>query len=313
MNFGIKQIAACTKGTLATTPTKLIMGGLRNTINLKYEDIGVTDEARDRLLVTHKRFTTDEIKIYQPSLLKLQHITSQYVPDGGCDLEVLCYPLSSGADNGCFQFVGSGNTHMGLKWRLVMSNTERFLGLTYGVKLRKAAAEALINAADANSPMTTGIQNYGIDPAAFRAPWLYDDIGGVFGLESIKSYSLIIEGDGDEAGDLEERYETKKVKVTLELLCKNPTVANMVSDANEAAGFSFNFRENNTDSAFDKFAFNQYVLHKKSEAVIGADRYIKQVYSGSVPLGNLAYSFTTANGGGTSQDGTEGGTLTFSL
>jgi len=289
------------------------MGGLRSGFNLKYEDIGVNEEARDRLLVTHKRFTTDEIKLYQPSLLQLQHITGQYVPDGGCDAEILCYPISSGVDNGCFQFLGSGNSHMGLKWRLVMTNAERYLGITLGVKLRKGAAEALINAADANTAMTTGISNYGIDPASFRMPWLYDDIGGVFGLDAIKTYSLIIEGQGDEQGDLEERYETKKVMVTLELVCKNQSVANMVSDAQESAGFSFSFRQNNTDTAFDKFTFNQYVLTKKSEATIGQDRFIKQTYAGSVPLGNLSYSFTTANGGGVSQDGTEGGTLTFSL
>jgi hypothetical protein len=312
MNFGIKQIGFCKKGTMATSPANVFLSGLRNLVNLKIEDIGITDEARDRLLVTHKRFTTDEIKLYQPNLLHLQHITGQFCPDGGADMELLTFPISSGVDNGCFQFLGAGNTHMGLKWRYVMNQSERFLGITPSVKLGKDAAIALINAADACTPFTSGVSDYGVDPTAQRYPWLNDDIGGVFGLEGIKEYSCVLEGIGDENGDLEERFETKKVMATVTLLCKNPSVANMVSDANEAAGFSFSFRQNNTSTAFDKIAFNQYVLHKKSEVTVGADRLIKQVYSGSVPLGNLGYSFTTANGGGTGQTGTEGGTLTLS-
>lgn len=312
--YGIDQIALCTKGTLATTPTKIIPGGLRGKTGLRFKDFGDEDESRGRFMQRGVMITVDEFPIYQPNLLHLKNIIEQYLPDGGCDVEIKARPQSSGVDGGCFQFKGANNQHMGVGFKYVMSKKQRALLLRNMLLLSNADAHALVNAADSNTPATLGLTAGGINESVRRIPWLSFS-HATFNYNEIEDYSFTLESVKDKENDLEEREISQMVKATLMYKFKSATVGNIVAEMTEAQGIAINFQQDTSaaSATYEKFVFNQYVLSRQGDRFIHDDeRNLTLTYSGLIPLGNFAFSFTALNGGGTSADGTEGGTVTIS-
>ena len=312
--YGIDQIALCTKGTLATTPTKIIPGGLRGKTGLRFKDIGDEDESRGRFMQRGVMITVDEFPVYQPNLLHLKNILEQFMPDGGCDAEIKARPQSTGVDGGCFQFLGSANQHLGIGFKYEMSKKRRALTLRNMLMLSKAAAKTLIDAADSNTPATLGLTAGGIDESKRRIPWL-KFTHGTFAYSDIEDYSFILESVKDKENDLEEREISQAVKATLMYKFKSATIANICAEMIEAQGVALDFQEDTSASSatYEKFSFAQYVLSKQGDRFIHDDeRNLTLVYNAIIPLGNFAFAFTALVGGGTSADGTEGGTVTIS-
>ncbi len=318
---GIDQIVFCKKGTLLAvlpaTPTNVIAGGLRGKTKLTIKDVGNNDESRGRFMEIGKLFTLDETPLYQPSLLNLMNIISQYLPDGGADAEIKMRPQSSGVDGGCFQFSGAGTTnqHLGIGFKYELSKKRRALLIKGMLQLNPTLAAALVNAADSNTPVTfSGVTNYGIDETKRRFPWI-NFTNSIFGYNEILDYSLILESVKDSENDLNEREISQMVKATLTYKFNSATIANLVSRMAEAEGLAINFQEDTSaaSATYEKFVFNQYVLHKEATAELGDDvGNDTLVYSGLIPIGNISAAYTALVGGGTSADGTEGGTITFS-
>ncbi len=318
--YGIDQIVFCTKGTLLAvlpaTPTKVIAGGFRGKTKLTFKDVGDNDEARGRFMQRGVLITMDETPLYQPNLLNLMNIISQFLPDGGADAEIKARPQSSGVDGGCFQFSGAGTTnkHLGIGFKYEMSKKRRALLIKAMLQLSKADASALIDAADSNTPATfSGVTNYGQDESKRRIPWL-NFTNATFSYADILDYSFILESVKDKDNDLEEREISQMIKATLMYKFRSATIANIVAEMAETEGIAINFQQDTSAAAatYEKFAFAANVLHKEGERTIGdEERNLTLTYSGLIPIGNISAAYTALVGGGTSADGTEGGTVTI--
>ena len=314
---GIKHIAMCDKGTLLTSPTNIVILGTRNNEELNINDIEISD-VRERPLITKVRFETPMLENRQPQLNHLEDLFKTYRAAQGCDAEILCEPQSSGSDGGRFQF--GGTNYLGYKAQYEINPEKRVLGVQFGVSLDPITAKALIDASDSNSAASLSVTNNGINPAQERFPWITASTStfkpaATFEPEELLDYSMLLEEVGEE-DKLKGRFIGDYIRATLMFKFRNATIANMVADMADSAGVSISFQQDTSGSSatFEKFVFNQYVLRKKVERKIEAkERYIMQTYTGIFPRGNMAFSFTTVNGGGSSQTGAEGGTVTVSL
>jgi hypothetical protein len=311
---GIDKIVLCAKGTIATSPTHVIPGGLRGKTSLVIKDVGDREESRERFMQRGVLFTLEETPLYQPTLLNLMNIISQYMPDGGCDAEITARPQVAGVTGGCFQFKGTSNQHLGIGFKYEMSRARRVLAVKLGAQFSKAAAKALIDGSDAATPATfSTVTNAGIDYTKQRIPWLAFT-HATFGYNEIIDYSFTLENVKDADNDLEEREISQMVKATLMYKFKSATIANIVAEMAEAEGVAINFQQDTSaaSATFEKFVFNQYTLTKEAERkVADSERNLTLTYTGTIPLNNITASYTTVNGGGTTEDGTEGGTITF--
>jgi len=314
---GIKSIAMCDKGTLLTTPTNIIVLGGRNNEELNINDIA-QDDVRERPHIIKRRFETPIIENRQPQLNHLEDLLKTYRDVQGCDLEIYCEPQTTGVTGGCFQF--TGDNYVGYKATYEMTPEKRILGVQFGVSLEPLAGKALVDAADSNTAAVLGITNNGINRAQERYPWPKLSTStfkpsSVFNPEELLDYSLLLEEIGED-DKLNGRFIGRYVRATLMFKFASATIANMVSDMADSAGVALTFQQDTSASSttFEKFSFAEYSLRKKVERKIEAkERYIMQTYTGLFPKANIAFSFTAPNGGGTSADGTEGGTVTFSL
>jgi hypothetical protein len=306
---GIKHIALCKKGTLLTTPTNILIIGSRNN-----EELNINDETQDDVLerphIIKRTFKTAEIESRQPTLKDLQNLIT-FRADQGCDAEILAQPQTSGVDGGCFQF--TGNNYMGFKSKYEIAPDKRILAVQLGVSLNPIDAKTLIDAADNATPASLGITNNGIDNSLIRFPWL--KYVGTFTQDDIIDYSFLLEETGDNE-KLNGRFIGDYIKATISFTFRSATIANMVTEMNEAEGISLTFQQDTSasSSTYEKFIFNSLVLRKKTERKIEAkERYIKATYTGNFTRSQIAFDFSALSGGGTSADGTAGGTVTISM
>ena len=320
--YGIDKMVFCAKGTMLTSPTHVIAGGLRGKTKLTFEDVGDNEESRERFMHRGVLVTLDETPLYQPNLLNLMNIITQYLPDGGADAEITARPQSAGVDGGCFQFSGVAGPgagelakHLGIGFKYELSKRKRALSISARVEIRPNEASVLIDAADSNTPATfSTVTNAGINFTKRRNPWLSltSHLGNTH--EDIEDYSFILESVKDKENDLRDREISQMVRATLMYKFKSATVANMVTEMAEAEGVAMTFQEYTPPGilTFEKFVFNANVLTSQNTKVIGDDeRNMTLKYSGLIPIGNISASYTTANGGGETETGADGGTITF--
>lgn len=311
--IGIDQVVFCTKGTMLTTPTKVIPGGLRGKTNLVIKDVGNTDESRERFMRRGRLFTIEEVPLYQPNLLNLMDIITQYLPDGGADCELKARPQSSGVDGGCFQFSGAGSTnqHLGVAFKYECSKNKRALSIKAMVQLLPDAAKTLVDASDSNTPAVfSSVTDAGIDFTKRRNPWL-NATALPFTYADLADYSFVLESVKDDENDLEEREISQMVRATVTYKFRSATIANIVTEMAYAEGLSLTFQQDTAAATFEKFVFNTNVLTQENEVRIGdSERNVTLKFTGLIPTGNISASYTAPNGGGTSADGTEGGTIT---
>lgn len=314
---GIRTLAVCKKGTLLTTPANIVVFGTRNNEELSWKDVPEND-VRDRPINTKVRFETPMLESRQPCLLDLKNLLTVLRADQGCDAEILGEIQSSGVDGGCFQFTTTN--YIGFRARYEITPKKRVLGLQLGVSMEPLTAKAFVDASDSNTPATLGVTNLGIAPSKERYPWPNITTAtmkpvSTFDPADLLDYSLVIEEDGEDE-PLNGRFIGEYIKATLMFKLRGLSIANAVANMAEAGGVAISMQHDTSaaSATYENFVFNQYVLRKSNEYMINnKERHIIQTYTGKFPKGNMAFSFLVGVGGGTSADGTEGGTVTVSL
>jgi len=309
-NVGINQIAIVDKGSLLTTPAGKVVLGLRTPSQLEFTPFNPITDYRERDL---RNFINAKItaKTLQPNIDMLNNLVSTILPDRGGDVELLAVPQSSGVDGGCFQFNGDNN-YMGVEFDWIMSSKERSMAFDLQVALEYEEMAALIDAADANTPATLGVTNYNILFADQKHPYIV--VGdAVFTKDEIIDYNFSLKPVGSERS-IYNRLVADYIMVYFDLTVRAATISNLVSVLARDLSPALVVREDNNvgGTLFDRFSMAAGVLSLNMDpAYIGDDkRYLRLVYKGKVPLGNLAFSYTTANGGNNS-DYTDGGTVTI--
>jgi hypothetical protein len=308
-NVGINQIAIVDKGTLLTTPAGIIALGLRTPSSLEFAPFNPITDYRDRDLrnMINARI---QAKTLQPTLAMLNNLFTYILPDRGGDVELLAVPQSSGVDGGCFQFNGNDN-YMGVEFDWIMNAKERTLAFDLQVALEFEEMKALIDAADSNTLVTLGLSNYGIDFTKQKHPYIV--LGdATFTKDELIDYNFSFKNIGGERS-LYNRLITDYIQIQFDFIVRAATISNIVTVLGRDQSPAVTIREDNNVGAtlFDRFVCNANVLSLAADPIyIGDDkRYLKLVYKGKVPTGNVTLSYTTANGGNNS-DFTDGGTVT---
>lgn len=308
---GINQIGLCKIGTLLTTPTNIINLGLRPAATLNVDPFETSKDFRDRELRNRSNFKISA-KTHQPTLKALMDIISTYYGDGGADVELKSVPQSSGADGGCFQFNGTTN-YMGVDFEYLLTSKERTLGLTLEYAPTFLEAKAIIDASDSNTPASLG-SDYGINLSLQRYPWLASISDGVdtYNLDELVDYSMSIKPMGDR--DLNNRIIPDYISFMIEITTRRSRISDVVASMAGSLMPSLTIQHDTSLSSatYEKFTFAAYALSKMQAVNIGDEkRFMKLTFAGKVPLGNISSSFLVGAGGGTSADGTEGGTITI--
>lgn len=312
---GINQIGIAKKGTFATSPTNITLIGLKPPGTLKITGLDGGDDGFGRPLLNKTNFAIS-CATHQPSMLKLDDAINQYCADGGADVELLAKPQTTGVTGGCFQLAGA-TQNMGVKFEYLFSSKERRMNYDLEVALPYADAKTLIDGADAATPESLGA-DYGVDRSKQRYPYLATfTIGGsaVFANNEIKSYLCRITGDGDKS-ELDNRTTVDWFEIYLEIVGKGATISEIVAAMTAAqSNAAIVFQETTATSTFEKLSIAAGVLHEEHpDITIGdSERIMKRVLRGKVTGSQFAFAYTAPDGGGTSADGSEGGTCTISL
>ena len=311
---GINQITLAEKGTALTTPALVTALGLRPSGALRFTPIDEINDYRNRKL-RNRMNAEAKFKTYQPTFRQLKNIIGSYLVDLGADVEILAVPQSSGADGGCFQFFG--DNALGVDFRFLQSNQERSLEYTLQRSFKYNDLKALIDAADSNTPVSWGESNYGINASKLRTPWLKSVlIGGSeqFLKQDFVDYSIEISPKFDV--NLDNIPIINYINAKVEFTSRNATIPKIVSAMGNNISIAVTTQEDNTVSSgtYDKIVFNSGVLFQTEEIELGDDsRFIKMMFEGKFPLGNMAFTFGTGNGDTVDALGQAGGTLTISL
>lgn len=311
---GINQITLAEKGTALTTPVLVTALGLRPSGALRFTPIDEITDYRNRKL-RNRMNAEAKFKTFQPTFRQLKNIIDSYIVDLGADVEILAVPQSSGADGGCFQFFGSNA--LGVDFIFLQSNQERSLEYTLQRSFKYNDLKTIIDASDSNTPVSWGESNYGINTTKLRTPWLKNVlIGGSeqFLRQDFIDYSIELKPEFDV--NLDNIPIINYINAKVEFTSRNATIPKLVSAMGNAIQIAVTTQEDNTISSatYDKIVFNSGVLFQTEEIELGDDsRFIKMIFEGKFPVGNMAFTFGTGNGDSVDALGQAGGTLTISL
>ncbi len=311
---GINRIGFAKKGSLLTTPTNIVLIGGKYPSELVITDHETEEDYRGRP-TRNKLNAKITAKSNQPNLLKLKNIIDVYCDEGGADAELLAVPQSTGVDGGCFQFLGASEKHIGIDFEYLMSNEERSLSVMAEVALEYPEMKSLIDAADNNTQAVWGVTNNGVDLLLKRYPYFSElkiATVDIFAKDEYISYRMQLSTDSDKT--IWNRNDVKYIKIEIEATGRKATIQSIVDRLNFSPYAEVVVKQMTGATTYEKFVFQAGVLTPKTEFKISdTERYSKITLMGKVPIKNFSYSFVALDGGGTSADGTEGGTVNVSV
>jgi len=305
---GINQIALCEKGTALTSPDAIIAVGLRTPASLEIKPMNEIKDYRQRSL---RNMLSAQIQAesLQPILAMLKNINDTSFADGGMDVELLAVPQATGVDGGCFQFFG--DNFMGVDFEWIMNSKKRSMMFDCNVALEYEEMVALIDAADSNAAADLSLTAYGNDFTKQKHPWIYLNESG-FTKDEVIDYNFSLKSVGEKS--IHNRTIYDYLMIHFDITLRAATIGNLVTLLGRDQNPALTVREDNNlaGTTFDKFVCSAGTVALTDEIMIGDDkRFVKLVYEGQVPIGNLAFSNSAPNGGNAT-DYTAGGTVTIS-
>lgn len=303
--IGLKRLAAW---NLATGPSKenLIVFDLRKPAKLEITEEGIEDYRKRTLpTYTNMKISVDTLNVGRPLLF---YLLAQATDSDLVSLEALS-EKNGGVYDGIYLFDSTGQK-LGVDFDYVASNSERMASVTYEAKFEKSVANAILNAATTNvTPIDfTAIDGGTANIATFtslqyRTPYLsfikYNANGGsdtvLVAPEDVISYKLSLKTEGRKT--LHNRTVVDYINANLEVeiaSADKTTIKNLHLLTTTDFAPAIKFQMKDSDSTYENHEFADGVLTTKFEGVVGDDaRSIKMVFSGNIPLGNVAYTEAT--------------------
>lgn len=307
---GLKQIVACDKGTLATTPVDPIAMGIRKSAVMKRSHYKPLKDYLDGQFRNMMNFNIQN-ETMQATMFMLSKMI-EWV-DGNMDLQVLTVPQASGGGGDCYKF-NAGN-EVGLDFEYMINSDGRTIKPTFEVALPWATGQALVDAADSATPaaFSTILHPRGEDEALLRKPFFVSfeapAATSVLTRNEIVSRSYSIK---TKSKKLEESNMTTVDYLIFELMLKfrNASVANQIVMLNKDQMPSITLREQNNGAFYDEWQFDAGVLTLNDEFEDSdEDRAITLKFQRNIFLYDIAFEFGAAYGGDVTDGGTKGGTM----
>ncbi|MCZ7608909.1 MAG: hypothetical protein M5U17_01975 [Ignavibacterium sp.] len=307
---GLKQIVACDKGTLSTTPVDPIAMGIRKGAVMKRSHYKPLKDYLDGQFRNMMNFNIQP-ETMQATMFLLSKML-EWV-DGNMDLQVITNPQAAGGTGDVYKFV-SGN-EVGLDFEYVINSDGRTIKPTFEVALPWAAGQTLVDGADSAAPVTFASITHprGEDEALLRKPFFvsFEAPSGtpILTRNEIVSRSYSIK---TKSKKLEESNMTTVDYLIFELTLKfrNASVAKQIEILNKDQMPTIKLREQNNSTFYDEWQFNSGVLTLNDEFEDSdEDRAITLNFQRNVFIYDIAFEFGTGKGGDATDAGTKGGTM----
>lgn len=307
---GLKQIVACDKGTLATTPVDPIAMGIRKGTVMKRSHYKPLKDYLDGQFRNMMNFNIQP-ETMQATMFLLSKML-EWV-DGNMDLQVITNPQAAGGTGDVYKFV-SGN-EVGLDFEYVINSDGRTIKPTFEVALPWATGQTLVDGADSATPVSfSGITHpRGEDETLLRKPFFvsFEAPTGtpVLTRNEIVSRSYSIK---TKSKKLEESNMTTVDYLVFELMLKfrNASVAKQIEILNKDQMPTIKLKEQNNGAFYDEWQFNSGVLTLNDEYDDSDDdRALTLKFQRNVFIYDLAFEFGATKGGDATDGGTKGGTM----
>lgn len=308
---GLKQVVACNKGTLATTPVDPIAMGIRKGATMKRSHYKPLKDYLDGQFRNMMNFNI-QLESMQATMFMLKKMLDWV--DGNMDLQVITNPQAAGGTGDVYKF-NSGN-EMGLDFEYVINSDGRTIKPTFEIALPWTTGQTLVDSADSTTPITfpTITHPRGEDEALLRKPFFvsFEAPTGtpVLTRNEIVSRSYSIK---TKTKKLEESNMTTVDYLIFELMLKfrNASVAKQVEILSKDQMPTIKLREQNNAAFYDEWQFNNGVLTLNDEFDDSdEDRAITLKFQRNVFIYDISFLFGATYGGDAADTtGIKGGTM----
>jgi len=306
---GIKQIAKCNIGTLATTPAGVALVGIRDKATMRFVAYKTSKDVKGR---QGRNMVQAQIEYesLQPTMKYLKSLFDHI--NLNCDVQIMTEKQSfTAGSEDVFKFTQS-TFLLGLGFEYIITMEKR----SVKEQLRGAAdydiVKALRDSGDSETPVDFGLSNVsGEDESQRRrvnflavespqATALFEKGE----LEDFK-YSMKAETSENAYGQLIVDWITHKIEITM----RNASIAKIVELLNKNIDATVLIKLGNNGSYYDAFNFAQGSVNNYVEDDYEDKRLSKITFEGKVRPYEHQFLFGATYGGTASDNGLEGGTL----
>ncbi len=289
---GIRTFALATKGTLTTTPTNVVVGGLRKSGKLEILPLNELKTQLNQFIpnLTNFKFESTTFQAMLTTLSNLHNLVLN-----GCDAQLITVPQTSGSlsSGGVFNFVG--DNYPGLGFEFVISKDERSAKIMLEVGVEDHQRDELLTQSLANTPLDLSAYGNGlsvkdcskyVSPAFISAKYNSQD---VFAKDELMDYKLTIKtkSTGKSAYN---RDRNNYYSVIFEITGTDARISKLQSEYGLGRCLSLELKQRFDPDTNDVFEFEPGVLHKREETTIGDDdRFLKVIYEADIPVGDVTF------------------------
>jgi len=308
---GHSQLGICDLGTLATTPVDPIAAGIRGPAEMKRS---AYKPVKDYLNKSWRNMVNFNVtwESFQSTMFAISKMMDWI--NLNCDAQLLTNIQASGGNPDVYKLIGSRIA--GLDWELMINSDKRSLKPTLEVALPYTDAQAFVDGADSESAVALpGITGAGDDETLFRRPYFASfeapDSTVLLTRNEIVSRSYSLKSKGKKSEE-DNTSIVDYIAVELMIGFRDASVAEQVIIMAKNNAPSVTIRENNIGAFYDEFIFSAGVLTLDDEYSNKDDERMQTLkFTGDVFIHDVAFLFGAAYGGGISDGGTDGGTMTF--
>ena len=302
---GLAQIAFCGAGTLATTPTGVVVMGITSNEDLKTTRLrGIKIEHQDHDLPNYDNLMLSASSV-QGSLFMFMTLLGYR--GGNCDIQIIT------TDGKVYKFLAASSP-LGVKPKLIYNKDSRIITVEVEGAFSQTAWDAILTAAASASAVDLGFNpDSGADhtkqrlvyPLATECP----AATALFG--NYVERSLIIEPK-EKARTIANISLFDKLTASINIVMEDIPQADYITQRAKGTSPSFLWKEGNIGAAYDSFSFAAGVLVQDPVYnITGTKTELAVTLKGAFPVSKMTGAYGTGNGGSATDGGVTGGTLTI--
>ena len=288
--FGVRTIFLCTKGTLLTTPTTVVVAGYRGECNLEITDHNEIKTVLNQALSNMMNFKI-ETPSYQAKLEVLKNLLT--LMTAGADAQLISVPQTAGSvsSGGVFNLVGNNNPGVGFEFTITPK--ERSVKLLLEMATYYDEGLSIITQASTNVPedlTTYGSGAYGVSSAKRPSPiWMGATMGGasILNRDELMDYKIVIKSK-DSGKNAFNKDQVNYCSLLFEVTGSDATISNAYDKLLIAKDAAVTVTQKYDVSNNDLFTFNTGVLGRKDKIEIGDNKgSMVLTFEADIPLPDI--------------------------
>ena len=307
-NPGIKQIAMCDLGTLATTPNDVVVSGIRNAATMKHSAFKPIKDAINGSWRGKKNINITSESIEATMFALKKHI--EWL-NGNCDVQVVRYASENSSP---VVHTFDGSNVLGIDFEYLNDGDKITLKTILEAAFPYSEFVTLWDGADNATAVDVGFAGRGETPANVRRPFFVafesPKATTVLTRREIakRSYSIKTKSKKSEEDNMS---IVNYISFDIMLSFRNATIAKQLEIIAKDNAPSLYIKENNLGSFFDAFDFAAGVLTLDDEFEDGDDDAISTLhFTRDVHVSDITFNTDATHGGdATHLTGAEGGTM----